>query len=463
MAPTVRARLTLWYCAVLGAVLAAFAGVSYLAIARAIRAENDASLADTAHELAAVFDRLPPGEGRLARAVPLDFRYSDRALFVFDSAGRLAASSRSREVSEADRDAIGRRVAGGARGAFTVPGASAGGGVRAFAFPVTVVSSRFVAVVARNLDDQTRRLRAAATALFSGIPVALLVAGAGGYVLARKSLSPVVRMSRQARRIGASSLGERIEAGNPRDELGALAGTLNELLARLEGAFASQRRFMADASHELRTPLAILQAESDVALSRPERPSAEYREALEVVQKTSRKLSQIVEDLFLVSRTDAGDYPVRRSRFYLDETIAGAARAMRRRAEARNVRIEVAPAPEQLVWADEELIHRLAINLIDNAVKHTRKGGCVRVDVSEAAGVTSIRVSDEGAGVSPADRDRIFERFYRGEKGNGSGAGLGLAIVRSIAQLHGGDARLADSSPAGSTFVAELRIAPDAA
>src|SRR5512142_1668821 len=124
VAPTVRARLTLWYCAVLGAVLSA--------IARAIRAENDASLADTGHELSAAFERLALDESGLARTVRLDFRYSDRALFVFDSAGRLAASSRSREISEADRDALARRVAAGARGAFTIRGASAGGGVRAF-------------------------------------------------------------------------------------------------------------------------------------------------------------------------------------------------------------------------------------------------------------------------------------------------------------------------------------------
>lgn len=465
MAPTVRARLTLWYCALLAVVLVAFSTVSYLAIARAIRADNDASLADTAHELSAAFGRSALGEGGLSRSVPLDFRYSDRAIFVFDAAGSLAAASRSREVSAADRDALARRVASGARGTFTVEGRSPGGGIRALAFPVTVVSTPFVAVVARNLEDQRRRLGAAAAALFAGIPLALLAAGAGGYVLARKSLSPVVRMSRQARRIGASSLGERIEVVHPGDELGQLAETLNGLLERLESAFASQRRFMAEASHELRTPLAILQAESDVALSRPGRDAAEYREALEVVQTTARKLSQIVEDLFLVSRSDAGDYPVRTSRFYLDETVAGAARAMRTRAESRNVSIEVAPSPERLVSGDEELIHRLVLNLIDNAVKHTRSGGRVRVELSEEDGVTSIRVRDEGPGVPPEERHRIFERFYRGESGRGSGAGagLGLAIVRSIAQMHGGDARLAETSPAGSTFVAELRIAPDAA
>ena len=460
MAPTVRARLTFWYCAVLAVVLVAFSTVSDIAIARAIRAETDASLADTAHEISAAFTRLGTAEGGLSRTVPLDFRYSDRAIFVFDAAGRLAAASRSREIPEALRDALARRVAAGARGAFTVAGAAPGGGIRAFAVPVTVVAAPFVAVVARDLADQARRLRAAAAALFAGIPLALLAAGAGGYGLARKSLSPVVRMSRQARRIGASSLGERIEVVHPGDELGVLAGTLNALLERLETAFASQRRFMADASHELRTPLAILQAESDVALSRPGREAEEYRRALEVVQTTARQLSQIVEDLFLVSRSDAGDYPVRTSRFYLDETVAGAARTMRIRAEARNVRIEVAPSAERLVCGDEELIHRLVLNLIDNAVKHTRAGGRVWVELSDDGGLTAIRVRDEGPGVPPGERDRIFERFYRGESAASSGAGLGLAIVRSIAQMHGGDARLSETSPEGSTFVAELRITP---
>ena len=461
---SIRLRLTLWYSGLLAIVLVTFSTVSYVAIARAIRAEGDASLLDTAHELTAAFDRLALEEGGLSRSVPLDFRYSDRALLVFDPQGRPAASSRSPELSEADRAAIARRVAEGARGFFTVPdpGNGRGHGMRALAVKIVVVSQPFVAVVARNLQGQTRRLHSAAAALFLGIPFALLVAGAGGYLLARQSLAPVLRMSREARQIGASSLGERIAIRNPDDELGILGNTLNDLLARLESSFASQRRFMAEASHELRTPLAILQGESDVALSRPDRDAGDYREALEVVQKTTRKLSQIVEDLFLFSRGDAGDYPVRASRFYLDETVDEVARAMRTRAETRGVRIDVAPSPERLVRADEELIHRLVLNLIDNAVKHTRPGGLVRVELGESDGMTSITVRDEGPGVPPEERERIFERFYRGGDGRSTGAGLGLAIVKSIAQMHGGDARLAESSPAGSTFVAEIRVAAPA-
>jgi heavy metal sensor kinase len=457
---SIRARLTLWYSGLLAIVLVTFSTVSYVAIARAIRTEGDASLLDTAHELTAAFDRLALEEGGLSSRVPLDFRYSDRALLVFDAQGRLAASSLSPELTAADRARIADRVARGARGFFTVAASpdGSGRGVRALAVRIVVVSQPFVAVVARDLRGQTKRLQSAAAALFLGIPLALVVAGAGGYLLARQSLAPVLRMSREARQIGASSLGERIAIRNPNDELGVLGETLNDLLARLESAFASQRRFMAEASHEMRTPLAILQGESDVALSRPDRGASEYREALEVVQKTTRTLSQVVEDLFLISRGDAGDDPGRASRFYLDETVEGAARAMRTRAEARGVRIDVAPSPERLVCADEELIHRLVLNLIDNAVKHTRTGGLVRVELGGNAGVTTITVRDEGPGVPSDERERIFERFYRGGDGRSTGAGLGLAIVRSIAQMHGGDARLAESSLAGSTFVAELRI-----
>lgn len=457
MFQSVRARLTFWYCGLLAVVLVTFSLVSYVRIARAIRTETDNSLADTAHELSSAF-REAPFEDEPAREVPLDFRFSDRALLVVSPDGRILASSRTRELDAAQRGEIARRVAAGARGFFTVRAGSLDEGIRALATPIQVVSQPFVAVVARRLESQDHRLRNAAAALTFGIPVALLVAGVGGYFLARESLAPVLKMSRKARAIGASNLGERIEIRNPGDELGVLGATLNGLLARLETAFDSQRRFMAEASHELRTPLSILQGEADVTLARSDRSVEEYREALEVVQKTGRKLTQIVEDLFLLSRGDAGTYPVRPVRFYLDEVTAECARAMRTVAASRNVLVDVEPSPERLVLGDEELIHRLVLNLLDNAIKYTRPGGRVRVWMALEGGVDRIFVRDEGPGIPEGERGRIFERFYRGSGSGGSGAGLGLAIAKSIAQLHGGDVRLGDTSPAGSTFVAEMRV-----
>ena len=463
MLQSVRARLTLWYCGLLAVMLGIYGAASYFRISRTIRAETDAELSDTAHELTSAFSKIAEEENGPARAVPLDFRDSDRALLLFGPDGRLLAASQSAaDLTPSDRAEIGRRVTRGAVGFFTVEGPTRREGIRALAVRLNVVSRPFVAVVARDLGDQAARLRDAAAALFLGIPIALLVAGGAGYFLARRSLAPVVRMTREAREIGASNLGNRIEVRNPADELGGLAATINDLLSRLESAFDAQRRFMAEASHELRTPLSILQGEADVALSRTERSVDEYREALEIVQGTSRKLTQIVEDLFLLSRRDAGSFPVRRSRFYLDETLADCARAMRTSAAARGVEIAVGASAERLVYGDEELIHRLVLNLLDNAVKYTREGGRVRVDIDGANGLDEIRVRDEGPGVPQSERDLIFDRFYRGAgngPGGGQGAGLGLAIAKSIARLHGGDVRLAESSAAGSLFIAELRTA----
>ncbi len=137
-------------------------------------------------------------------------------------------------------------------------------------------------------------------------PFNLLLAIAVGYWLARRALLPVTTMSRQARRIGVASLHERLPVQNPHDELGALAGVMNELLARLDGGIAQQRRFVADASHELRTPVAILRAEAEVTLSQPSRSEGEYRNALDVMGLATDRLSRIVEDLFLLARADGG-------------------------------------------------------------------------------------------------------------------------------------------------------------
>jgi signal transduction histidine kinase len=260
-------------------------------------------------------------------------------------------------------------------------------------------------------------------------------------------------MSQKAQQISATNLGERIEVRNPRDELGMLATTLNGLLARLDDAFASQRRFMADASHELRTPVSILQGEADVALSRDNRDPAEYREALQVMQKAAQGLTRIVQNLFLLSRADSAAYPVHKARFYLDETAGDAVRSMRTIAAARDIRITFERPDEMLVDADEELLHRLVIILLDNAVKYTKDGGTIEVALREEDGRCTLSVRDEGPGVPDADRARIFDRFYRGRRG---GAGLGLAIAQWIAQTHGGSVRLAESSAAGSTFIAYI-------
>jgi hypothetical protein len=225
--------LTLWYTAILALVLIIFSAVSYVLLAREIRAENDASLANTAHEFAAAFD---PADRSRGRDVLLDFRYSDREILVLSPAAEVVVVSKSK-IAAAERRRIEAFVRAGGTGLHTIPGGEEGHGVRIIATPISVVGTHYTVVVARDLGQQSDRLENAARAVFFGIPVGLLVAAAGGYLLARKSFAPVTMMSMKARQIGAETLDERIAIANERGELGFLAAPLNGRLERLGLAF----------------------------------------------------------------------------------------------------------------------------------------------------------------------------------------------------------------------------------
>jgi len=324
---SVRARLTLWYCGLLAVILVAFSSISYVLLARQIRATTDSSLSETASEFSAAFREEGPEES--SREVLLDFRYSDREILVFSPDGTVVASSRTRTLPESARSELRRFVAAHRTGYITIAGGEENEGFRAFAMALTVLGKPYTVVVTRSLHEQADRLESAAHAIFWAIPLALVIASASGYLLARKSLAPVLEMSQKAREISAQTLSERISVRNERDELGVLATTLNGLLSRLENSFDSQRRFMADASHELRTPLSIMQGEAEVTLSRPQRTEEEYRASLEIIRKASRKLTRVVQNLFLLARSDAGHYPVKSSRFYLDELVADCVTSVR--------------------------------------------------------------------------------------------------------------------------------------
>jgi signal transduction histidine kinase len=252
---------------------------------------------------------------------------------------------------------------------------------------------------------------------------------------------------------------------NPRDELGRLAETFNELLARLEASLDQQRQFMADASHELRTPVTIARTAARVALQQPTRAEGEYRETLDIVEQETIRLSRIVDDMFTLTRADAGNYPMRLTPMYLDEVVDDAVRAARVMGASRGISVEVAcvhPAP---FAGDEDLIRRLIINVLDNAIRFSPASGTVRVALDRAGDEYALSVSDQGPGIAADAQAKIFERFYRvtaartheGD-GGGGGAGLGLALAKWIAQAHGGDIRLATSSRLGSTFVMMLPV-----
>jgi heavy metal sensor kinase len=330
---------------------------------------------------------------------------------------------------------------------------------------VPQTSIPFIILASQPLDAIEDELETLREIIYYVVPIAVALAGLGGWFLARKSLAPVVAMSERARQIGAEDLERRLPVANPRDELGQLAITFNELLARLSAAFSRQRQFMADASHELRTPLSVLHTTAGVTLERAHRDEAEYREAIKVVDEQAKRLTRIVDDMFTLARADSGRYPLRPSKFYLDELVDETARAASVLASSNGVSVTVSNYPEALFYGDEDLLRQMILNLLDNAIKHTPQGGEVRLSLARRQRDYLIEVSDTGAGIPAEARPHVFERFYRADKARsrtsrtaGNGAGLGLAIARWVAEAHKGRLELARTGVEGSTFATTLPL-----
>jgi signal transduction histidine kinase len=283
-----------------------------------------------------------------------------------------------------------------------------------------------------------------------GLVGATLVAVALGWALAGRVLAPLSHITATARRVSDERLDTRIALGGPRDELRELADTVDAMLDRLEEAFGTQRRFVANASHELRSPLTVIRTEAEVALADPDAPREELRAALEAVVEGADRTEALLEALLLLARSHRG--VVRREPVDLAAAARAAADALEREAAARDVvvRLETTPAPAA---GDPPLLERLAANLVDNAVRYNRPGGSVDVRTHVAGGRAVLEVSNDGPLLAGADVARLTQPFERlGRRAGAGGSGLGLSIVASVVEAHGGTLDLA-SRPAGGLDV----------
>lgn len=483
MLDSVRVRLTLWYSLVLAFVLVLLAVFTYFLYWRSISQRTDAALVELADAFVTTFNAElkdetgPDAVKNAAHVAFVEHRFRDTVIAIFDPANQVLLSSlelpnigASREHITQDlfsSSALQSLVAEVASRPSALGYVSADrGGFRAFARPLPVNGQTFTVVVLQALHPQQEMMEDIRDTFLWAIPIALLLAGIGGYFLARKSLAPVAAMASQARRMGAENLRDRLEVANQRDELGQLALSFNQLLERLEKSFELQRRFVADASHELRTPVAILRGETEVTLSKPDRPPAEYRETLAILRDESQRLAHIVEDLFTLTRADAGQYPLTLRELYLDELASDVLRHARSLAIARNITLSSCIEPDLSLQADESLLRRMLLNLLDNAIKYTPSGGIVSLCCKKVDRQYVVSVTDNGPGIPAEIQPRIFERFFRADKtrsrseGDTGGAGLGLSIARWIAEAHHGRLELTRSDSSGSTFTAYLPADP---
>lgn len=272
-----------------------------------------------------------------------------------------------------------------------------------------------------------------------GLGVMAVLSVGFGWAVSGRVLAPLHRMTATARKLSEENLHERIALDGPDDELKELADTFDAMLARLESAFDSQKRFVANASHELRTPLSIIRTEVDVALANPDATPDELRRMGEVVRRATERSQALIDGLLVLARSDRGPAamaPVDLA-VLAEEALAQAA------GEAAGAGVELSsrldPAPTN---GDDALLGRLAGNLVENAIRHNEPGGRVDVVTGPAAAASEVRlaVSNTGAVIDPADVDGLFEPFRRlgADRVAGGGAGLGLSIVRSVTVAHGG-------------------------
>jgi heavy metal sensor kinase len=429
-----RAQLTALYLAFFSLLFLLFSIFLYGELSRSLVARLDATLASEADTAAVLFpDEFQEMKGDVvaaAREVVNEMKVHGDFLAIREG-DRVLAASPQPPPGPRDRSAT-RTVEAGGR--------------------------TFQIVVSASLDSVHAELAVVRRAIFVALPLILALAGLGGYWLATRSLRPLGWMAEQARRITGSNLETRIKIPNAAEELAVLVTSFNELLSRLDQSFDTMRRFVADASHELRTPISVIRGEADVALSQ-ERSPAEYRESLTVVLDEARRLSRLVDDLLNLARADAGHVQLQTHDFYLNELLAECCRSVHGLAATRGLTLECLPGNDLQFTGDEQLLRRLVINLLDNAIRYTPPGGKVTATLEDGATSVQLRVSDTGIGIAPADAARVFERFYRAGEARSrqdGGFGLGLAIVRWIAESHRGTVECTSQAGQGSVFTVNL-------
>ncbi len=441
----VRTRLTLWYVGMLSAVLAAYAASTLVFLRVSLREGLDRSLDG---EFERVEDVLVEGADGSIRMGGHD--EGDSLVEVWSPEGALLFRS-----PELDGNTLG----GPGRDMRAVEFASiqtrSGMHWRVLGHGRHLGGRALFIRVALSEEPARHEWRELAVGLVLGLPLAVAIAGLGGHWLARRALAPIDGMARQAERLTAENLGERLPVENPDDELGHLARVFNGSLVRIEESFARLRRFTADVSHELRTPLTAIRSVGEVALG-DRRTDGEYRETIGSILEEADRLTVMVDTLLSLSRADAGEVRLHPEPIDLAELAREVVTHLSVLAEEKGQRLGVEPAARPVVIEADRLVLRQAlVNVVDNAIKYSPAGTTIRVVVKEDPAAGRIEVIDEGPGIAAAHRERIFERFYRVDRGRSreqGGAGLGLSLAKWAVTAHGGRIEVESVEGRGSTF-----------
>lgn len=458
MALPIRARLTLWYSGVLALILVALGSFLVLRLRSDLLRGLDSTLATRAQQIALAVTGTGEGEFQDVGDAPslAGVPRGDAVAQILAPDGQVLQTSGEAEIEAPllGRPAVRKAMDGSYRATVAVGGGREPYRVLAVGLPRR---SRLL-VVAASTDPIDVAVRRLILLLATAGPATIGLCGAGGYLLARRALRPIDRMTRAASAIGADDPSGRLDVPRLHDEVGRLGHTLNQMLARLQSGLEEQRRFVADASHELRTPLSLMAGEIDVDLRSSATP-AESRATLESLREEVTRMTALVDDLLMLASIDEGAGRPMPSKVDLLALSRDVVARFASRAQRYGIALSVDGDPV-VVWGDEGRLSRVVSNLLDNALKHTPAAGTVSVSVGRGAGSATVSVIDSGVGIAREDLPHIFDRFYRVDKArtrSDGGAGLGLAVCESIVRAHGGTIAMDSTVGEGTAVTIRLR------
>jgi heavy metal sensor kinase len=471
---SLRIKLTVYYLAILSAVLLLFGIAIYFYLSRSLLTTIDESLAFQAERLevrmaaaaeAETFNH-QPAQGNENHEELLQL--SPHVIQIIDDSGRVTENLSSPEDHlPVNRDALMKLEVG--KTTFTTVKLESGEQLRVATRRArdTDGDGTYFIRLGQSLAALQSARRKALLVLGIAIPLALLLGSFGGLLLANQALSPVDRITSTADLIAKGDLTERVPEPEKMDEIGRLAATFNHMISRLQAAFERQKQFTSDASHELRTPLAVMRGDIEIALRRQRAPE-EYQRVLTSNLEEILRLTRLIEDLLTLARADTGRVELRCEPIDLNQLCRQMVEYISPLAQQRNQMLSYEPPATAtsggtVVNADTQRIKQLLLNLLDNAIKYTEPGGQITLGLKTENSSAVITVADTGRGIPAEDLPHIFERFFRRSAKtsdrSASGFGLGLSIVKWIVDSHHGQIEAHNRDGKGTLFTVKLPLA----
>jgi len=318
--------------------------------------------------------------------------------------------------------------------------------------PIKTPSRRdYQIIVITSLDQLYESLGQLRLSMFVLIPISLLAAGWIGLIIARKALKPVSVITDTAAAISSESLEQRVPIGRTQDELSRLAQTFNDMIARLDDTFRSQKRFIADVSHDVRTPITVVQLELELMLSSPSLPESQ-RHPLERCLKEVQRISHLADNLLILARADSRQLRLDHNKFRFDELIMECLISLNNLAQTKSLSFKLDVHDPVEIEADESLLRRAAFNILDNAIKYSHDHQTIDIIIEKTNLTALLTVRNYGSYISEDILPLVFNRFQRGDSSRSTqGFGLGLSIVKAIVKAHDGDVSIASSKAEGTT------------